>query len=186
LDDELPRADTNAENLAKLPTVLGSPIVTAGNAPGQDAGACFVVLASRRACAEMNLQPLATVVSTASIARAAREIAIAPAPAVQTAIRPLGWSLDGLERLEINEAFACVPLVCARVLSAANAACEARLLDKLNVSGGAVAIGHPPGASGARLCLTLARELSGRGGGRGVAAICGGLCQADSVAMWVA
>jgi acetyl-CoA C-acetyltransferase len=98
-------------------------------------------------------------------------------------LEPLGWSLSDLDLIEINEAFSCVPLTSARVLAAGDADLERRLLDRTNVNGGAVAIGHPAGASGARLVLTLSRELVRRGATRGVAAICGGLGQGDAVAI---
>lgn len=181
--DEGPRPDTSMEALARLPTIFGGPLVTAGNAPGQDAGGAFVVLASGRFVRERGLEPLARICGTGSIARAPREIAVAPAPALERAVRSAGWELDGVDLLEINEAFACVPLASARVLAGGDGPRERRLLDRLNVNGGAVAIGHPPGASGARLLLTLARALRRRGGGRGAAAICGGLGQADSAAI---
>jgi acetyl-CoA C-acetyltransferase len=184
-DDELPREDTSEERLAKLSTVMGSPTVTPGNAPGQDTGGCFIAIASRRKCEELGLAPLAQIMSTASIARTPREIAVAPAPAIHKALAPLGWSVDSVDRFEINEAFACVALTAARVLADGDGAREERILKRLNVNGGAVAIGHPAGASGARLLLTLAQELWRNGGGRGVAAICGGLGMGDAVGIEV-
>lgn len=184
-DDEMPREDVSEEALAALPTVLGSPTVTPGNAPGQDTGGCFVVLASRRACDELGLEPVARIASTGSIARTPREIAVAPAPALRKAIDPLGWSVDDLDRIEINEAFACVAVTAARVLAERDPDREERIRARLNVNGGAVAIGHPAGASGARLLLTLAQELRRRGGGRGAAAICGGLGMGDAIAIEV-
>ena len=184
-EDELPRESTSIEKLASLPTVMNSPTVTSGNAPGQDTGGCFLVLASRRKCDDLGLVPLAKIASTASIARTPREIAVAPAPAILAALKPLGWTLDTVDRIEINEAFACVALTAARVLADGDAAREEQIRARLNVNGGAVAIGHPPGASGARLLLTLAQELRRRGGGRGVAAICGGLGMGDATALEV-
>jgi acetyl-CoA C-acetyltransferase len=184
-DDELPREDVSEEQLGALRTVLGSPTVTPGNAPGQDTGGCFIVLASRRACEELGLEPLARIASTGSIARTPREIAVAPAPAILKTIEPLGWTVDDLDRIEINEAFACVPLTSARVLADGDAEREERIRARLNVNGGAVAIGHPAGASGARLVLTLAQELRRRGGGRGAASICGGLGMGDAAAIEV-
>jgi acetyl-CoA C-acetyltransferase len=184
-EDELPRADTTVEKLSRLSTVMDSPTVTPGNAPGQDGGGCYVVLASRRKCDELGLEPIGEIKSAGAIARDPRELAIAPAPAIRNAIDQIGWSVDSLDRIEINEAFACVALTAVRVLSEGDAGREAALLEKLNVNGGAVAIGHPPGASGARLLLTLAQELRQKGGGRGAAAICGGLGMGDSVAIEV-
>nr|WP_241901660.1 hypothetical protein [Nocardioides houyundeii] len=101
------------------------------------------------------------------------------------ALKQPGWDLEALDRFEINEAFAAVPLTSARVLANGDVAREKRILDRLNLNGGAVALGHPPGASGARILLTLARGLAESGGGRGVASICGGLGQADAVALSV-
>jgi acetyl-CoA C-acetyltransferase len=181
--DEGPRPDSSAEKLAQLKPVMGSPIVTPGNAPGLDTGACFVVVVSRRYAAQHGLAALARIVSAGSIARAPREIAVAPAPALQRALSQLGLDVMALDRIEINEAFACVPLVSARVLADGDAQREREILNKTNVNGGAVAIGHPTGASGARLALTLARDLRRRGGGRGGAAICGGLGQADALVL---
>ena len=119
-------------------------------------------------------------------ARAPREIAIAPAPALERAVSAAGWTVAELDGIEINEAFACVPLASVRVLAVGAPGVEQDLLARLNVNGGAVAIGHPPGASGARLVLTLGRRLHAAGGGRGAASICGGLGQADAVALEVA
>jgi acetyl-CoA C-acetyltransferase len=181
--DEGPRRDTSLEKLARLRTVFGGPIVTPGNAPGLDTGSCFVVVVSRAFARERGLEPLARIRAAGSVARAPREIPVAPAPALQRALARLDWSVDSLDRIEINEAFACVPLVATRVLADGDAALEARLRDRTNVNGGAVAIGHPTGASGARLALTLARELRRIGGGRGGASICGGLGQADALVL---
>ncbi len=182
-EDEGPRPDSSPEKLARLKTIFDGPIVTPGNAPGQDTGACYVVLVSERFAAEHGLTALARIAGTGSVARAPREIAVAPAPAMEKALTGAGWALADLDVLEINEAFACVPLTSARVLARDDRAVEESVLGRLNPNGGAVAIGHPPGASGARLVLTLARELRRRGGGRGAASICGGLGQADAVAL---
>lgn len=183
--DEGPRRDTSLEKLARLRTIFDGPLVTPGNAPGQDAGACYVVLVSERFAAERGLEPLARLTGAGSAARAPREIAVAPAPALEKALASAGWTLDDLDAIEINEAFACVPLTAVRVLAGGDRTVEDRLLARLNRNGGAVAIGHPPGASGARLVLTLARQLRQRGGGRGGASICGGLGQADAVTLEV-
>jgi acetyl-CoA C-acetyltransferase len=183
--DEGPRGDSSLERLARLRTIFDGPIVTAGNAPGQDAGGCYVIVANRQWAERRGLEPLATIVGTGSAARAPREIPVAPADAIERALAEPGWVVGNLDRLEINEAFACVPLTSARVLADGDQATEKQLLDRMNVNGGAVAIGHPPGASGARILLTLARELRARGGGRGVASICGGLGQGDATAVRV-
>ena len=177
-EDEGPRANSSLQALAAMPTIFGGPSVTPGNAPGQDAGGCYVVLASRRFVEEHGLDALAEIKGLGSAARAPREIPVAPADAIIRALNHADWDLDSLDRIEINEAFACVPLTSAR-----DAQKEKWILDRMNVNGGAVAMGHPPGASGARILLTLARDLRQRGGGRGVASICGGLGQGDAIAI---
>ncbi|WP_028472359.1 thiolase family protein [Nocardioides alkalitolerans] len=179
-DDEGPRADSSLERLARLRTIFDGPIVTPGNAPGQDTGGCYVVLARRRWVEERGLQPLARITGLGSAARAPREIPVAPADAINRALAKAEWDLEAIDRFEINEAFACVPLVSARVLADGRTDREKRILDRTNLNGGAVALGHPPGASGARILLTLARGLQQEGGGRGVASICGGLGQGDA------
>lgn len=183
--DEGPRSDTSMERLAGLRTIFGGPIITPGNAPGQDTGGCHLVLARRRWARARGLDVLATLTGTGSAARAPREIPVAPADAIERALGSADWTLDQLDLIEINEAFACVPLTSARVLADGDRDKEQQLLDRMNVNGGAVALGHPPGASGARILLTLARSLAERGGGRGVAAICGGLGQGDAAAISV-
>ena len=185
-EDEEPRPDATVESLARLRTVYGSPTVTPGNAPGLSTGATAVVLTRRSWAAERGVPVLATVRAVHSIARAPREIAVAPAPALAGVLTRAGWTLADLAVVEVNEAFAAVPLVTARVLAAGDAAVEAALLERMNPNGGAVALGHPTGASGARLVLTAARQLRDTGGGRAAAAICGGLGQADAVALEVA
>lgn len=182
--DEFPKPDTTLEKLASLPTVYGSPTVTAGNAPGLDAGAAALVLMSREQARSLGIQPLATIVATASVARQPRYIASAPADAIDRALEKARLGLDDLTLLEINEAFAAVPLVSSKILADRHYGGDRNRLEalreKLNVNGGAVAVGHPVGASGARILMTLAFELRRRGGGYGACAICGGLAQADA------
>lgn len=179
-EDEGPRADTSLERLARLRTIFDGPIITAGNAPGQDTGGCYLVLARRSWVEQRGLTPLARIAGLGSAARAPREIPVVPADAITRALARADWGLEAVDRFEINEAFACVPLVSAKVLAGGDTAFEKRVLDRLNLNGGAVALGHPPGASGARILLTLARGLAADGGGRGVASICGGLGQGDA------
>ncbi len=177
--DELPRPDSSLEALAALPTVYGSPTVTAGNAPGLDAGAAGVVLSTRARAAELGLPVLARLVAVVSTAEAPRQIATVPAAAISRALRVAGWRLEELACIEINEAFAAMPLVSTRILTGGDEEAAERLRERVNPNGGAIAIGHPIGASGARILGTLALELRRRGGGRGAAAICGGLAQGD-------
>ena len=184
--DEQPRPDVTLEQLAKLPTVYGSPTVTPGNAPGLNTGAAAIVLMSREKAEELELEPLATVEAVASVALEPNLIAAVPAPAIQQVLRRAGnLALDSLERIEINEAFAAMPLVSSRILADGDEKLLSSLRDKINVNGGAIAIGHPVGASGARITLTMMYELRRLGGGLGAAAICGGLAQGDAVLLKV-
>ena len=181
--DELPRPETTLEALGKLPTVYGSPTVTAGNAPGLDAGAAALVVMSGAEARRRGVRPLARLLSYAAVALAPRRMAEAPAAAAECALLRTGLPLDSLDRVEINEAFAAVPLVSTKKLSRDDAAALAALREKTNADGGAIAIGHPVGASGARIVGTLAMALRRRGGGRGLAAICGGLAQGDAAVL---
>jgi len=187
--DEPPRPDTELERLAKLPTVYESPTVTAGNAPGLDAGAGALLLMSREAAEAQGRKPLATILAVESVAREPRTIASAPADAIEKALTRAGRDLDEMALLEINEAFAAMPLVSTKVLAdrcwAGSRERLAALRERTNVNGGAVAMGHPVGASGARILMTLAYELRRRGGGFGACGICGGLAQADAAVIHV-
>lgn len=181
--DEGPRPETTLEALAKLPTIYGSPTVTAGNAPGLDAGAAALVVMSLEEARRRGLAPLARLLSYAAVALPPRRMAEAPAAASERALAGAGLSLASLDRVEINEAFAAVPLVSTKRLCGEDGAALAALRERTNADGGAVAIGHPVGASGARLVGTLAMALRRRGGGRGLAAICGGLAQGDAAVL---
>ncbi len=177
--DEFPKPDTTLERLASLPTVYGSPTVTAGNAPGLDTGATAILL-MRRDVAEANGFPImATLLGLASVAGDPRDIVTIPAKAIEKATKKLGLSVDDLDLLEINEAFAAMPLVSTKLLGGGDAEKVEALRERTNVNGGAIAIGHPVGASGARILMTLIYELARRGGGHGAASICGGLGQGD-------
>ena len=179
--DESPRADTSLEKLRELPTVYGSKTVTAGNAPGLNDGAAALVLMSGEKQKELGLKPLGTLLAHANMAGDPASSPYLPALTMLKALEKAGLKLANLKRIEINEAFAATPLVSTKVLSDG----DLRLLEHLrsitNVNGGAVAIGHPTGASGARLITTLIYELRRSGGGYGAAAICGGYGQSDAV-----
>ncbi len=183
--DESPRPDTTVDKLATLPTIYGSPTVTAGNAPGLDTGAAALLLMSRARAAQLRLDPLAEVLTVASVATAAERLPVGPAMAIEKALGRTGQGLDDLDLIEVNEAFAAVPLVAAKMLAKGDARRVAALHERLNVNGGAVAIGHPVGASGARIIMTLMYELRRRGARHGAAAICGGLAQADAAILRV-
>jgi acetyl-CoA C-acetyltransferase len=180
-EDEFPKPWTSLEKLAALKPVYGSPSVTAGNAPGLDAGAAGLALSSRTWAEENGQTALASLEYAVSVALEPRLMAAGPAVAIRAILQEAELHLDDIDLIEINEAFAAVPLVSTFILSGKDRNRYRQLLDKVNVNGGAVAIGHPTGASGARIINSLALELRRRGGGRGIAAICGGLAQADAV-----
>jgi len=175
--DEFPKPETTLEKLAKLPTVYGSPTVTAGNAPGLDTGATAILIMSEKKAKEKGLKPLARITSMVATATTPRLIAAIPGFTIQAALEKAGLTLDQIDLIEINEAFAAMPLVSSKILAEGDSEKMKRLLEKTNVNGGAIAIGHPVGASGARILMTLIYELRRRGGGIGVASICGGLAQ---------
>ncbi len=179
--DEQPRADTSLEALAALPTVRNSPTITAGNAPGLNDGACALLVAGGDAVEARGIEPLARVHSYVQTAQAPTSSAYLPGLAVARLAAAAGIAPTDIDVIEINEAYAATPLVSVRRLSGGDLGLEKELLSRTNVNGGAVAIGHPVGASGARLVLTAVRELAGRGGRWAVAAICGGFGQADAI-----
>ncbi len=179
--DQSPRPETTYESLSKLPLIQGSKTVTAGNAPGINTGGSGVVTMTRKKAEELGLKPIAKVVNVVSIAGPYQNIASIPAPAIQTACNKAGISIDDIDLIEINEAFAAMPLVSTKILAGGDEARLKRLREITNVNGGAVAIGHPAGATGTRLVMTLIRGLRERNGRYGAAAICGGLGQGDAV-----
>jgi acetyl-CoA C-acetyltransferase len=178
--DESPRK-TSMEALAKLKTIYGSPTVTAGNAPPISAGSSAILIMTTKKAKEKGLKPLATIVTVAASATAPREIAVIPAYTIQKALKQAGLTLDDMKLIEINEAFAVLPLVATKILANNDEKKWKELQAKTNVNGGAISIGHPVGASAARITMTLAYELKRRGGGYGVAAICGGLAQGEAI-----
>ncbi|MBT8342059.1 MAG: thiolase family protein [Desulfatitalea sp.] len=176
--DEQHRPDTSLEKLAKLKPVWDNPTITAGAAPGINTGASAVLAMSREKAAQLDRPPLGEYVYGGRLASAHNMIAAAPGWAIQMALKETGLTLDDMKLIEINEAFAAMPLTAARILSDGDDTKMKQLLDRTNVNGGAIAIGHPVGASGARLIMALIYELRRRGGGYGIAALCGGLSQA--------
>lgn len=172
--DEAPRGDTSIEALAKLkPVFTKDGSVTAGNAPGVNDGAAMLLVMSRKKADELGLKPLAKIVSHASIGQDVPYLHTVPALATKKALDKAGLKVEDLDLLEINEAFAAVALKSMDMLGIDR--------EKVNVNGGAIALGHPIGASGARILLTLAREMERRGAKLGAAAICSGLAQGDCV-----
>lgn len=177
--DEFPKPHTTLASLAKLNTIYGSATVTAGNAPGLDAGASAVLIMRREKAAEYGIRPLAEILTVQSVAAEPRLMATVPAHAIRKALAAVNLDVDDIDLIEINEAFAAVPLVSCDILANGDPEKRAKLLSITNVNGGAIAVGHPVGASGARIAMTLMFELIRRGGGIGAAAICGGLAQGD-------
>jgi acetyl-CoA C-acetyltransferase len=178
--DESPR-DTSLKDLARLKTVYGSPTVTAGNAPPISAGASAILLMTGRKAKKKGLKPMATIVASIASATFPRDIATIPALTIQKVLNTAQLTIDDMDLIEINEAFAAMPLVSTRILANNDEKKWKELREKTNVNGGAIAIGHPVGASAARITMTMAYELKRRGGGYGVAAICGGLAQGEAV-----
>jgi len=180
-EDAFPKPDTTLEKLAKVKTIYGSPTVTPGNAPGLDTGAAGLLIMSGEKAKELGLKPLARIIATASVCSDPTLLAINPGYAIKKVLSKVGMTIEDIDVIEINEAFAAVPLVSSKILGDGDEARTKKIREKLNVNGGAVAIGHPVGATGARLIMTLMYELRRRGGGYGIASICGGLSQGDAV-----
>ncbi|HEY3208018.1 MAG TPA: acetyl-CoA C-acetyltransferase [Gaiellaceae bacterium] len=176
--DEGPRRDTSIEALAKLKPVFDPEgTTTAGNAPGVNDGASCVIVCSEEFAERRGLQPLATILAQGYVADDFAYLARTPAEAGRQALAKAGKSIDDVERVEVNEAFSSVALNSVRMLGADP--------EKANVNGGAVALGHPIGASGGRIVTTMINELRRNGGGLGLAAICSGGGQGDALVIEV-
>jgi acetyl-CoA C-acetyltransferase len=178
--DEQYRPQINLEGLAKLPGIYGCKGITAGNAPGLNDGATAILFMTRKKAEALGLEILAEIVSMSSIARPADRMGEAPAYAAVNALNQAGLDLNDISILEINEAFAAVPLISMLKLSDKDKQKAKKLHAKANLNGSAIAIGHPNTASGARIMMNLMYELRRRGGGYALGAICGGLAQADA------
>ena len=176
--DEAPRRDSTLESLSKLRGAFHKDGAhTAGNAPGVNDGAGALVLASEDWARRNGRKPLAAIVAQTAVADDFPYLARTPANATEKALGKAGLSVDDIDLFEINEAFASVALNSMRMLGVDEA--------KVNVNEGAIALGHPIGASGARILTTLVHELRRRGGGLGVAAICSGGGQGDAMVVEV-
>jgi acetyl-CoA C-acetyltransferase len=163
--DESPRADTSLEALAKLkPPFKKDGTVTAGNAPGTNDGAAALLVTSAETAGKLGKNPLARVVGQAVSGVEPRWVMMAPVEAVRLLLQKVGWKLEDVDLIELNEAFAVQALAVIQELGLDPA--------KTNVNGGAVALGHPIGASGARILVTLLYEMARRNVRRGVAALC--------------
>ena len=177
--DEAPRRDTSLESLSKLRPAFGKEgTITAGNAPGVNDGACALVLMNEERAQKEGKTPLATIIGHAEVAIEPENFPQTPGLVINALLKKTGKTLEEIDLFEINEAFAAVALASSQIAG----------LDpeKVNVNGGAVALGHPIGASGARVILTLAYELKRRGGGIGIASICSGGGQGDAIMIEVA
>jgi acetyl-CoA C-acetyltransferase len=176
--DEGPRRDTSLEKLASLKPVFDPEgTTTAGNAPGVNDGAAALVVTSEEFAKRRGLEVLATIVAQGYVADEFAYLARTPAKAGAVALEKAGKSIDDVERVELNEAFSSVVLNSTKLLGADP--------ETVNVNGGAVALGHPIGASGARILATMIHELNRNGGGLGLAAICSGGGQGDAILLEV-
>jgi acetyl-CoA C-acetyltransferase len=178
--DEQPRPSTTLEGLARLRPVFGEGgTITAGNAPGINDGASAILLMSAERARAAGLEALGAWVSAADSAADHPYLATVPAAAIERALTKTRGevSVDRLEAVEINEAFAAVAITSTRMLEVDS--------ERVNINGGAIAVGHPIGASGARILMTLLYELNRRGGGYGAAGICSGLAQGEATVVRV-
>ncbi len=173
-NDEAPRKETTVETLSTLRPAFGkNGTITAGNAPGINDGACAFVVMSDKKAQEIGKAPIATVLAHAEVAVEAKDFPQTPGIVINELLEKSGKIKEDIDLFEINEAFAVVSLASMQIAGLNP--------DKINVNGGAVALGHPIGASGARIVLTLIHELQRRGGGLGIAAICSGGGQGDAI-----
>ncbi|MCL6449784.1 MAG: acetyl-CoA C-acetyltransferase [Acetobacteraceae bacterium] len=171
--DEHPRRDTSLEKLAALkPAFQPDGTVTAGNAPGLNDGGAAIVLLHPDVARAMGIKPLATIVAQGQASVQPRYLNTVPAVAARAALERAGLKAEDMDLIEVNEAFAAVALTAIKVGEWDP--------EKVNVNGGAVALGHPIGASGARILMTLIYELRRRGGGLGLATICSGMAQGEA------
>ncbi|EQB38224.1 MULTISPECIES: acetyl-CoA C-acetyltransferase [Virgibacillus] len=172
--DEAPRKDTSLESLEKLRSAFDSDgTITAGNAPGVNDGACAFVVMSNEKAEALGKTPMAVIKGHTELAVPAEDFPKTPGLVINQLLEKTGYGKDDIDLFEINEAFAAVSLASGKIAGIAQ--------EKVNVNGGAVALGHPIGASGARIILTLIYELKRRGGGLGIAAICSGGGQGDAI-----
>ncbi len=207
MQDEQYRETIQVETLAKLKTIFGNPTITAGNSPGLNDGAASQLIMTKATADKLGINPMYTIMGMTSIATDADLLPVAPALAIKKCLEEQELTIEDVDVLEINEAFACVPLVSCKLLACKDfmtadyhkvsqnirnfpldsfdSDAYKRLLSKLNLNGGAIAIGHANTASGARIMFQAADNLKKQGGKIGVAAICGGLTQGDACVLRV-
>jgi acetyl-CoA C-acetyltransferase len=206
--DEQYRSDVTYEGLAKLKPMFGNPTCTAGNAPGMNDGATAQIFTTREYADALDLPIVYTLVATSAIALQPRIMPVSPAFAIKKCMDDANLTIDDIKFIEINEAFACVPLVSCKLLSNDRwlksdyqdmvkevsvtpildndpAKYEELKKNKLNLNGSAISVGHPNCSSGARIMMTAAYNLKENGGGYAAAAICGGLTQGAGSIIWV-
>ena len=172
--DEAPRPNTTLEDLQRLKGLfVEGNTVTAGNAPGTNDGASAVMVASEEKAKELGIKPLATILGHAECGVETRLIASAPGHAIEKVLKENDLTVDDIDLFEINEAFAAVTLVTQKMLDIPS--------EKINVNGGAIAFGHPIGATGGRIIATLVHEMRRRKAKYGIAAICSGAAQGDAI-----
>lgn len=171
--DEGPHPNSTVERLGRISPVWGTKAITAGNAPGVTDGAAMLILAGQDRALAAAEPPLARIVAWSEAATRPAEYPVASAHAIKKLLAKAGLGIEDISVIEVNEAFACVPLICGQELNWDD--------DRVNRWGGSVAIGHPIGASGARLVMTAAYQLKESGGRFAIAAICSGTGQGDAV-----
>ena len=167
--DEYPKRNTNSEKLAKLKPIFPGGTVTAGNASGRNDGASALILMSKEKADELGLKPLVKILGAAATGVDPRIMGIGPVPSTTKLLKKLNMKIEDFDLIELNEAFAAQSVACAKELNID--------MEKLNVNGGAIALGHPLGCSGARISTTLIHEMNKRNAKYGLATICiaGGL-----------
>lgn len=171
--DEHPNRKTNLEKLAGLrPAFKKDGSVTAGNASGVNDGAAMVLLVSEEAIKKYNLKPLAEIIGYDQAGVGPEVMGLGPVPAINKVLKRTGMTLNDMDLIELNEAFAAQSLGVVKELSETNNVTEESILEKTNVNGGAIALGHPIGASGARIIVTLIHEMKKRNSNYGLASLC--------------
>jgi len=178
--DEQYRPNTSLDSFKKSKPVYGTRAITSGNAPGLNDGAAAILFMTRAKADDLGLEPLAEIISMTSIDISPLRMNEGPAYAAVKALKLLDMSIHDINVMEINEAFAAVPLVSSLLMADKDKYKAKRLRQKTNTNGSEIAIGHPNTASGARLIMNLTYELGRRGGGFALGAICGSLAQADA------